>query len=96
MKRLVGFSDGSASPSSWQPSSCASRTPSWPQWSQRTALAGLVVTVLYSLSQWRDIARSFGGRNVKYGSIAATGVVLVLGILVGPTGSPRVRTSGGI
>ena len=46
--------------------------PEWQSWSQGLALAGLVVTVLYSLSQWRDIARSFGGRNVKYGSIAAS------------------------
>lgn len=51
-------------------------------WSQRTALAGLIVTVLYSLTQWRDIARSFGGRSVKYGSIAATSVLILLGILV--------------
>lgn len=57
--------------------------PETPQWSQRLALAGLVVTVLYGLSQWRDVARSFQGRNVKYGSIAASSVVLVLGILVG-------------
>ena len=35
------------------------------------ALAGLVVTALYALSQWRDIGRSFQGRNVQYGSIAA-------------------------
>jgi ABC-type uncharacterized transport system involved in gliding motility auxiliary subunit len=57
--------------------------PELPQWSQGLALAGLVVTLLYSLTQWRDIARSFGGREAKYGSIAASGVVLVLGILVG-------------
>jgi ABC-type uncharacterized transport system involved in gliding motility auxiliary subunit len=57
--------------------------PDLPQWYQRLALAGLVVTALYTLSQWRDIARSFQGRNVKYGSVAATGVVVVLGILVG-------------
>jgi len=57
--------------------------PDLPQWSQGLALAGLVVTLLYSLTQWRDIARSFGGRDVKYGSMAATSVVLVLGILVG-------------
>lgn len=50
-------------------------------WSQRTALAGLIVTLLYSLTQWRDIARSFGSKNVKYGSIALSGVVVVLGIL---------------
>lgn len=57
--------------------------PELAEWSQRTALAGLIVTVLYSLSQWRDIARSFQGKNVKYGSIAATSVVVVLGILAG-------------
>lgn len=56
--------------------------PELAQWSQRTALAGLIVTLLYSLTQWRDLARSFGGRNVKYGSMAASGVLLVLGILV--------------
>jgi ABC-type uncharacterized transport system involved in gliding motility auxiliary subunit len=57
--------------------------PEWAQWSQRTALAGLIVTLLYSLTQWRDIARSFGSKGVRYGSIAATSVLLVLGILVG-------------
>jgi ABC-type uncharacterized transport system involved in gliding motility auxiliary subunit len=53
------------------------------EWSQRLAIAGLVVTLIYTLAQWRDIARSFGGRNVKYGSIAAGSVVVFLGILVG-------------
>jgi ABC-type uncharacterized transport system involved in gliding motility auxiliary subunit len=57
--------------------------PELPQWSQGLALAGLAVTLLYSLTQWRDIARSFGGREARYGSIAALGVVLVLAILVG-------------
>ena len=57
--------------------------PEYAVWSQRLALAGLVVTAIYALSQWRDMARSFSGRNVKYGSIAASSVVLVLGILVG-------------
>ncbi len=52
-------------------------------WSRGLALAGLVVVLLYTLSQWRDIARSFGGREVKYGSMAATSAVLVLGILAG-------------
>ena len=46
--------------------------PDVPQWSQRLALAGLVVTALYTATQWRDIARSFGGRSFKYGSIAST------------------------
>ena len=53
------------------------------EWSQRLALAGLVATVLYMLGYWRDISRSFQGRNVKYGSIALSSVVLVLGILIG-------------
>jgi ABC-type uncharacterized transport system involved in gliding motility auxiliary subunit len=56
--------------------------PDLAPWYQRLALAGLVVTALYTLSQWRDIARSFQGRNLKYGSIAATGVLVVVGILV--------------
>jgi ABC-type uncharacterized transport system involved in gliding motility auxiliary subunit len=47
------------------------------------AIAGLVVTGLYALSQWRDIARSFSGRNVRYGSMAAGSIALVLAILVG-------------
>lgn len=49
---------------------------------QGLAIAGLVVTALYALSQWRDIGRSFQGRNVQYGSIAAGSVFVFLGILV--------------
>jgi ABC-type uncharacterized transport system involved in gliding motility auxiliary subunit len=52
-------------------------------WVQRLAMAGLVVVGLYALSQWRDIARSFQGRNVRYGSLAAGSIVLFLAILVG-------------
>ena len=54
----------------------------WQQWSQSLAIAGLVVTAVYALSQWRDIGRSFQGRNVRYGSIAAGTVLVFLGILV--------------
>jgi len=57
--------------------------PEMQDWVQRLAIAGLVVVGLYALSQWRDIARSFQGRNVRYGSIAAGSVVLFLAILVG-------------
>jgi ABC-type uncharacterized transport system involved in gliding motility auxiliary subunit len=53
------------------------------EWSQRLAVAGLVATLLYTLGQWRDIARSFQSRNVKYGSIAAGSVVVFIGILIG-------------
>lgn len=51
-------------------------------WSQRLAIAGLVTTLLYTLGQWREIGRSFQGRNVRYGSLTAGSVLLVLGILV--------------
>ncbi len=57
--------------------------PEWLEWSQRLAIAGLVATLLYTLGQWRDIARSFEGRHVKYGSMAAGSVVVFLAILVG-------------
>ena len=52
------------------------------EWYQGLAMAGLVVTALYALSQWRDIARSFSGKNVKYGSVAISSVLLFLAILV--------------
>lgn len=54
----------------------------WQQYSQPLALAGLVVTALYAASQWRDIGRSFQGRHVRYGSLAAGTVLMFLGILV--------------
>lgn len=56
--------------------------PDLVEWRRGLAFGGLAVTVLYALTQWRDIARSFSGRGVKYGSIGALSVVLVLGILV--------------
>jgi len=61
--------------------------PDWstwaPDWSRGLAIAGLVVTGLYGLSQWRDIARTFEGRNVRIGSIALGSILAVLAILVG-------------
>lgn len=57
--------------------------PEMQEWVQRLAMAGLVVVGLYALSQWRDIARSFQGRNVKYGSVAVGSIALLLAILVG-------------
>jgi ABC-type uncharacterized transport system involved in gliding motility auxiliary subunit len=52
-------------------------------WHPKLALAGLVVTALYTLTQWRDIVRSFSNRGVKYGSVTFGSVALVLGILIG-------------
>lgn len=47
------------------------------------AIAGLVVTLLYLLSQWREIGRSFTRRQVRYGAISFGSVIIVLAILVG-------------
>ena len=51
------------------------------QWVQGLAYAGLAVTIVYTLSQWREIMRSFQGRNVRYGTVALASVLLFLGIL---------------
>jgi len=47
------------------------------------AIAGLVVTLLYLLSQWREVGRSFSRRQVRYGAVSLGSVLVVLGILVG-------------
>jgi ABC-type uncharacterized transport system involved in gliding motility auxiliary subunit len=56
--------------------------PELQSWYQGLALAGLIVTALYALSEWRSIARSFSGKDTKYGSLAAGSVLIVLAILV--------------
>src|SRR3972149_5551853 len=55
--------------------------PEMVQWYSGLALAGLACTLLYILSQWREGARSFSGRLVRFGARAAASVLLVLGIL---------------
>jgi len=57
--------------------------PEWQQWSSNLAIAGLVCTLLYILSQWREVARSFSGRETRFGSVAIASVIVVLAILVG-------------
>jgi ABC-type uncharacterized transport system involved in gliding motility auxiliary subunit len=44
--------------------------------------AGVVLVVLYTLGQWREIATYFQRRNARYGAIAGLSVVIVLGILI--------------
>jgi ABC-type uncharacterized transport system involved in gliding motility auxiliary subunit len=54
-----------------------------PEWPYTTlAWAGLGITILYALSQWREIGRSFEGRQSRYGSMAAGGILLFVAILV--------------
>src|SRR5918999_2723217 len=57
--------------------------PEWQQWSFNLAIAGLVCTLLYILSQWREVARSFSGREARFGSLAVASVAVVLAILIG-------------
>src|SRR5919106_4820004 len=56
--------------------------PEW-QWYNWLAIAGLVCTLLYILSQWREIARSFSGREARFGSLALASIAVVLAILIG-------------
>jgi ABC-type uncharacterized transport system involved in gliding motility auxiliary subunit len=55
--------------------------PEW-DWHQPFAMAGLVCTLLYVLSQWREVARSFSGREARYGTLTVASILVVLGILV--------------
>ena len=52
--------------------------PEW-TWFRGLAIAGLVCTLLYVLSQWREIGREFSGRQARFGSLAAASVLVVLG-----------------
>jgi len=56
--------------------------PEWQQWYFPLAIGGLVCTLLYILSQWREIGQSFSGREARFGTIAVVSGVVVLGILV--------------
>ncbi len=56
--------------------------PEWQQWSSGLAMAGLVCTLLYMLSQWREVARSFSGREAKFGTVAIVSSIVVLAILI--------------
>ncbi len=46
------------------------------------ALAGLACIVLYGAGHWREVGRSFGRRQTRYGALAGTSVVLVVAIVV--------------
>ncbi len=57
--------------------------PEWELWVGRLSIAGLVCVLLYILSEWRAMARSFSGRRARFGSIAIASVAVVLAILTG-------------
>ena len=52
------------------------------QYSTAFAIAGLVCVLLYVASEWREIARVYERRQARYGTLAATSVLVVLAILV--------------
>ena len=54
----------------------------WDQYRYYLAWAGLVCVLIYMASQWREIADMFERRQARYGTLAATSVLVVLGILV--------------
>jgi ABC-type uncharacterized transport system involved in gliding motility auxiliary subunit len=56
--------------------------PAKDQYAYYLAWAGLVCVLAYTLGQWREIAKVFAGRQARYGTLAATSVLVVLGILV--------------
>lgn len=56
--------------------------PEWQPYYNALAIAGLVCTLLYILSQWREIGQSFAGRQARYGTLAAASVAVVIAILV--------------
>ena len=56
--------------------------PAKEQWAYYLSWAGLVCVLLYVLAQWREIAKVFAGRQARYGTLAATSILVVLGILV--------------
>jgi ABC-type uncharacterized transport system involved in gliding motility auxiliary subunit len=56
--------------------------PEYQQYYNGLAIAGLVCTLLYILSQWREIMQSFSGRQARFGTLAAASVLVVLGILI--------------
>src|SRR6266566_7623921 len=56
--------------------------PAKEQWAYYLAWSGLVCVLAYTLGQWREIATVFSGRQARYGTLAATSILVVLGILV--------------
>jgi ABC-type uncharacterized transport system involved in gliding motility auxiliary subunit len=52
------------------------------QYARPLAFAGLACVLAYSAGQWREIAAMFERRQARYGALAGTSIVVVLGILI--------------
>ncbi len=46
------------------------------------SISGLALVLLYSLTQWREIVRLMSRRQARYGTLATSSVLIVLGIIV--------------
>ncbi len=56
--------------------------PAQSQYGVYLAWAGLACILAYLAGQWREIARLFGGRQARYGTLSASSVLIMLGVLV--------------
>jgi ABC-type uncharacterized transport system involved in gliding motility auxiliary subunit len=56
--------------------------PAQNEYANYLAWGGIACMVLYSLTQWREVAEIFSHRRARYGTLAATSTFVVLGILV--------------
>ena len=56
--------------------------PEWQQYYNGLAIGGLICTLLYILSQWREIGQAFAGRQARFGTLAVASILVVLGILI--------------
>jgi ABC-type uncharacterized transport system involved in gliding motility auxiliary subunit len=56
--------------------------PAKEQYAYYLAWAGLICVLAYTLGQWREIVKVFSRRQARYGTLAATSVLAVLGILI--------------
>jgi ABC-type uncharacterized transport system involved in gliding motility auxiliary subunit len=66
----------------WVVGSTRTLPASWDTYRYYLALAGLVAMLVYMAGQWREIGTFFGRRQARYGTLAASSVLIVLGILV--------------
>lgn len=57
--------------------------PQWDNYAYWAAIGGLVCVGLYTLTQWREIGRSFQKRETKLGAMMSISVAAVLAILIG-------------
>lgn len=56
--------------------------PAQEQYAAWLAWAGLGCMLFYTLSQWREIAQAFSGRQARYGALSASSILIAAGVLV--------------